>query len=94
VALLKPKVREGLTVVVLDGEAVVYDDRTGNLHHLNPAATVVFSLCDGSATVRELSTDIAETFGVRAHEVERQIRSLLRKFRRSELLEPARGGRG
>ena len=45
--LVKPKVRDGLTVVELDGEAVIYDEETTELHHLNPTATIVFGLCDG-----------------------------------------------
>ena len=40
--LVKPKVRVGLTVVELDGEAVITTRRP--LHHLNPTATIVFGL--------------------------------------------------
>ena len=46
--LVKPKARDDLTVVELDGEAVIYDEETTELHHLNPTATIVFALCDGS----------------------------------------------
>ena len=84
---MKPKFRQDLTVVELDGEAVIYDDESGELHHLNPTATVVFTLCDGTATVKELSADIADAFSQPAHEVERQVRALLREFRKVNLLE-------
>jgi PqqD family protein of HPr-rel-A system len=90
-ARLKPKIRDGLEVVELDGEAVVYDEDRANLHHLNQTATLVFSLCDGTATVAELAADLSEGFGVPADEIEQQIRSLLRKFRRMELLERTNG---
>jgi hypothetical protein len=40
----RPSLREDLTTVALDGEAIVYDETSGELHHLNPAATIVFSL--------------------------------------------------
>lgn len=86
---MKPKMREDLAVVELDGEAVIYDDRNGELHHLNPTATIVFSICDGSATVKELSAEISREFGVSEDEVERQIRALLREFRKAELLDGA-----
>jgi PqqD family protein of HPr-rel-A system len=86
----RPTLRDDLTVVELDGEAVVYDDRTGDLHHLNATATVVFSLCDGTGTVRELATDLAHAYGQPVDDVERQIRGLLRRFRRAGLLRPAR----
>ena len=90
----KPMVREGLTVVELDGEAVIYDEETSDLHHLNPTATIVFGLCDGSATIADISTDISEAFGVPADEVEGQGRTLIRQFRKAKLLAPtASGGR-
>jgi PqqD family protein of HPr-rel-A system len=82
----RPRVRGDLTVVELDGEAVVYDDDNGHLHHLNRSATLVFSLCDGRATARELALDIAEAFREPADGVERQLRRLLRDFRRQGLL--------
>lgn len=84
----KPMVREGLTVVELDGEAVIYDEETSDLHHLNPTATIVFGLCDGSATIADISTDISEAFGVPAEEVQGQVRTLIRQFRKAKLLAP------
>jgi PqqD family protein of HPr-rel-A system len=82
----RPKVREDLTVVELDGEAVVYDEASGELHHLNPSATLVFGLLDGTATVRELAADVSDVFGIPAEEVETQLRGLVRSFRRLGLL--------
>ena len=84
--------REGLTVVELDGEAVIYDEETSDLHHLNPTATIVFGLCDGSATIADISTDISEAFGVPEAEVEAQVRTLLREFRKAKLLAPNASG--
>lgn len=84
---IKPKFREVLTVVELDGESVIYDEESGDLHHLNPTATIVFSLCDGAATIKEISADIAQAFGVSDDEVERQVRALLRQFRKQGLLD-------
>ena len=86
-APIRPRTRTDLSVVELDHEAVVYDGSTGNLHHLNPSATVVFSLCDGTATIRELAQDIAAAFGRPREEVEPQVRRLLTSFRRQGLLE-------
>ena len=85
-AAVKPMARDDLTIVELDGEAVIYDEQTADLHHLNPTATIVFGLCDGTATVSELATDMAEAFQVPVEEVESQLRSLLRSFRSQGLL--------
>lgn len=82
----RPKVREDLTVVELDGEAVIYDDISGELHHLNPSATLVFGLFDGTATVRELAADMADAFDVPAQEIESQLRDLVRQFRKLGLM--------
>jgi PqqD family protein of HPr-rel-A system len=83
---IRPRVRDDLTVVVLDGEAVVYDDVSGELHHLNASATVVFELLDGTSTIRELADDVADAFGQPPREVEIQIRKLVRQFRQLGLL--------
>jgi PqqD family protein of HPr-rel-A system len=88
----KPRVRDELTVVELDGEAVVYDERTGDLHHLNPTATLVFGLCDGTATGRELASDIADAYGQPVDEVVEQVQGLLRQFRKAKLIEPGPSG--
>jgi PqqD family protein of HPr-rel-A system len=82
----KPKVRDDLTVVVLDGEAVIYDDETGDLHHLNTTATIVFQLCDGSGTVPELASDIAEVFAFDGAEMQRQVEALVEGFEDAGLL--------
>jgi PqqD family protein of HPr-rel-A system len=85
--MMKPRVRDDLTVVVLDGEAVIYDDRTGDLHHLNSTATIVFQLCDGSGTVPDLSADIADVFSIGADEVQRQVEALVQGFGDAGLLD-------
>ena len=92
-APLRLRAREDLTVVEIDGESVVYDEATGNLHHLNPTATVVFSLCDGTVSARELAVEIAEAFDQPTDEVERQVRRLLRELRAQGLVVARTGGR-
>jgi PqqD family protein of HPr-rel-A system len=89
---IRPQTRQDLAVVVLDGEAVVYDEDSGGLHHLNPTATIVFQLCDGTTTVREMSSEISEVFGIPADDVEREVRALLRGLRRSGLMDGKRTG--
>jgi hypothetical protein len=86
-AALKPKVREDLVVVDIDGEAVVYEPADVLLHHLNPTATVVFKLCDGSGTVRELSEDIADILGMPVNTVLRQVRRVVSQFKQAGLLD-------
>jgi PqqD family protein of HPr-rel-A system len=86
-APIRPKVRDDLEVVQVDGEAVVYDERTGDLHHLNSTAALVLAVCDGTATIRELAGDLAAEFGEPLDRLERDVRTLLRRFRRGGLLD-------
>ncbi|HEY7661141.1 MAG TPA: HPr-rel-A system PqqD family peptide chaperone [Actinomycetota bacterium] len=86
-AASRPQVRGDLVVVELDGEAVVYDERSGELHHLNPSATLIFGLLDGSATIRTLADDMSQAFGVPQEEMESQVRALVGQLRRLGLIE-------
>ncbi|MGH2704414.1 MAG: HPr-rel-A system PqqD family peptide chaperone [Actinomycetota bacterium] len=86
-APLRPRVRRDLAWVEVEDEAVVYDQATGDLHHLNQPATIVFTLCDGQSTVKELSDDISSAFGIPAAQVQREVRRLIREFRSFGLLE-------
>ena len=88
-AAIRPKTRDDLAVVELDGELVIYDEEQGNLHHLNQTASLVFSLFDGSATVKEHASDIGSAYDMPIEEIERQIRALIRQFRKSGLLMPS-----
>jgi PqqD family protein of HPr-rel-A system len=94
VPALKPKTRADLAVVELDGEAVIYDETTGNLHHLNPTATIIFNLFDGTSTVKELAGLIEDEFQIPSQEVERQIRDLIKEFRQAGLLDGRESSNG
>lgn len=84
---LKPKVRSDLSVVEMEGEAIIYDEQTTQIHYLNRTATIVFNLCDGRSTIREFSEEIAEAFSLPREEIERQVRSLIRNFREAGFLD-------
>ena len=83
---VKPKARDDLAVVELDGEAVVFDERTSDLHYLNPTATLVFGLCDGTGTVEELAADIAAAYGADEGAIRRDVAAAVDEFARSGLL--------
>jgi Coenzyme PQQ synthesis protein D (PqqD) len=83
---VRPRVRSDLTVVELDGEAVIYDERNGDLHRLNPTAALVFSLLDGSSTLDELARDVGEAFSMPVGEIEGQLQALVVQFGQSHLL--------
>ena len=69
-----------------DDEVVVYDPLYEHVHYLNPSATLVFGLCDGSATVKETAAELAEALARPVKEVEPEVRSIVRGFKEVGLL--------
>ena len=86
-AATKPKTRSDLGVVEVGAELIVYDPAAEHVHHLNPSAALVFGLCDGTATMRETSVELAAAMARPETDVERDVRATVREFRRAELLE-------
>jgi len=82
----RPHVREDLTIVELDGEAVVYDGVTGELHHLNPSATIVLSMCDGARTISAMAEAVSDAFDVALDDVTPQVSSVVERFAEAGLL--------
>ncbi len=46
---------DGLEVDEAEDGLVVYDPREDMVHHLNPSASVIFDLCDGSRDAAEIA---------------------------------------
>src|SRR5256885_17094443 len=86
----KPRVRDDLTVCNIDGEAVVYDPDGSELHYLNHSAALVLDLCDGEATMKEMSTAIADVYEEPIADVEKQVRSVVRQLQALNLLVPTK----
>jgi hypothetical protein len=51
----QPEPASGIDVHEVEDGFVVFDASTDRVHYLNPTATVVFSLCDGTRTVKEIA---------------------------------------
>src|SRR5690348_4476757 len=82
----RPKADPNLDVLAFETGMVVYAPATEQLHSLNASAALVFSLCDGTATRREIAETIAEQYGLNEVDVEQQVRSVLRDLRDFGLL--------
>lgn len=87
----KPRIRGDLTLVELDQEAVVYDPISGLVHYLNPMASLVLQLCDGTATVKETTAELAEANEVEPEAIAADIRRLIKQFRDTGLVVPSAG---
>ncbi len=87
----KPRIRDDVTLVELDQEAVVYDPLSGLVHYLNPMASLVFQLCDGSATVKETTAELADANEVEPEAIASDVRKLVQQFRDQGLVVPSAG---
>jgi hypothetical protein len=84
-----PARRVDVEWVELDGEVVLYDPTTQVLHHLNPGAAVVWASCDGSTSVAQIMREIDDAYIGRRHEIARDVRTVISRFRRLGLLRAA-----
>lgn len=89
----KPRLRDDVSLVEYDQEAVAYDPISGFVHYLNPMAAIVLQLCDGTATVRDTITELADAQEVERDVIAPQIRALVDDFRRVGIVEPSAGAR-
>jgi hypothetical protein len=78
-----------VATVELDGEAVLFDETSGNLHLLDPVATVVWRRFDGTLTVDDLASDLGETFAAEPSRVRDDLVTFVRELDRQRLLEGA-----
>jgi DNA/RNA-binding domain of Phe-tRNA-synthetase-like protein len=58
VAMARPDVAQ----IEVDGEIVLYDDRSKVMHRLSPTAGQVWRCLDGSGRLAEIAADIAEVY--------------------------------
>lgn len=56
---------------------ILYVEDADLIHRLNASAQLVWRLCDGEATVGQLSSEIADEYGLDLKEVRVQIASLV-----------------
>ena len=87
-AASKPELRHGLAACELDGEKVLYDESSGQLHYLNLAASLIADLSDGMVTVRGMAEAIADVYEMPFDEVHSQVRRAVRELRSAGILRP------
>lgn len=86
-----PRPCSEVTTVELDGEAVLYDERTHTAHVLNGTAAVLWSCFDGSASLAEIIGDVADVYGAPAAMVEEDVVGLARRLGSQGLLDGVAG---
>ncbi len=78
--LARPSSRPDVEMAWFDGEAVLFDPATRQLHTLNGSAAAVWLCADGTQDVTAMAAELADTFGVQVDtlipDVVRALRSL------------------
>jgi len=57
-----PKPASDVQVETVEGEALLYHPQQSRAVYLNPAAAIVWALCDGSRSVRQIIRTIEECY--------------------------------
>lgn len=68
-----PLPREGFRVETMDGETVLYRDTVKKMIYLNESASLVFRMCDGKMTVREIVELLTQAFPEDAQSIARDV---------------------
>lgn len=79
----------GLTTVKVGTEALVHHPGTGQLHRLDPTASVIWDLLDGTAPLEQLVEDLAEAFAAPADVVLGDLHALIDQLLRDGLIVEA-----
>ena len=86
-AHLRPARDSTVSWVLLDGEAVLYQNDERRLQRLNPTATEVWLAIDGRREVGDIAASLADSYGQSAEKVDADIRDVLAEYGRLGLLE-------
>jgi hypothetical protein len=83
-----PAAAPWVATVELDGEAVLFDERAGTLHHLDQVATIIWVRFDGSITLDALAGELSATFGAEPEQVRDDLLGFTRQLDAQQLLVP------
>lgn len=82
-----PKRREEVESADIDGQLVLWDPITRQIHLLDPVGSLFWPFLDGTATVTELAADAAEVWEVGAAEALESVAALVDQLQGARLLE-------
>ena len=89
----RPKPHPAIDAAFLQNQAVLFDERTGQVHELNPSASAVWLLLDGELSVDDVAAVLQELVDVPFETLRADADSAVADFAASGLLEgtePAR----
>jgi hypothetical protein len=78
--------RAGLTVQVIDGEALVLDRANERIHQLNESGTFILEACDGSRTPAEIVRELVARYEVDEAQATADAADLLERMKALDVL--------
>ena len=82
-----PRRRERYTVEWMDNEALIYRRPANVAIYLNETATVIWQLCDGARTVKEIVDILVEAFPDAAADVRADVKETIEELARNGALQ-------
>lgn len=71
----------------IEDQLIVWDGARGELHHLDPIATLVLRLCDGSTRFDETVADLARAFACEPDQIRADVARCVATLQQRGLLE-------
>jgi Coenzyme PQQ synthesis protein D (PqqD) len=75
-----------LQTEVVEGEVLLYDPKQTRAVYLNPTAALVFSLCDGKRSVREIIRVLSECYPDGAASLSNDVLTTINELRENGVL--------
>lgn len=85
-----PHPHPAVASVVVDGSAVLYDERSGRCHVLNPTASIIWSCLGSGGATEDLVADLAEAYSLPSAAIVGDVLDTLATLDRGHLLDDGR----
>ena len=83
----RPKKRGDIINGDVGDEVVLYDSKNDNVHHMNLLGSVIWDLCDGNHTVKDITEEIVDVLKADPSQVEEDVTKMIEEFQGKGLLE-------
>ena len=85
--ILAPPRRPDVVEETLDNETVLFDPVNAQIHRLNETATIVWNLCDGDTTTRQIAEKMTQAYDVEYGNALDYVEQLVAWLAQSSLVE-------